>query len=274
METIALLDGDIFAYEIAAGAEEPINWGDGFWTLHAFEGPATARLLGRIEELAAAVDADRIIVCLSDKDNWRYGVLPTYKQNRAATRRPMLLAQMKQVLMDNYETFIRPGLEADDVLGILSTWSGLPGRKIIITKDKDLQTIPGLHYLSHKEDRGVFEVTEEQANQWHLIQALAGDITDGYSGCPGVGIETATKAITTPYRYIPYEHTFKSGPRKGLTEVRWEQVDADNLWDVVVSHYQKAGLNEAEALTQARVARICRATDYDFKKREVRLWTP
>ena len=32
-ETIGLIDGDIYAFEIAAGAEEPVNWGDGFWTL-------------------------------------------------------------------------------------------------------------------------------------------------------------------------------------------------------------------------------------------------
>src|SRR5690554_2750865 len=109
MTTIALLDGDIFAYEIAAGAEEPINWGDGFWTLHAFEEPARARLTGRINELTEAVGADRAIVCLSDKDNWRYSVLPTYKSNRSTVRRPMLLKTMKEHLEENFEVFIRPG---------------------------------------------------------------------------------------------------------------------------------------------------------------------
>lgn len=274
MSTIALLDGDIFAYEIAAGAEEPVHWGDGLWTLHAWEEPAKAKLESRIEELGNSIGADKLIVCLSDDDNWRFDVLPTYKSNRSGQRRPMLLKILKDHLAETYETFIRPRLEADDVLGILSTWSGLKGEKIIVTKDKDLQTIPGRHYLSHHEERGVFEVTEKEADKWHLIQALAGDVTDGYSGCPSVGIETARKIVEEPFGWEQYEHTFKTGKRKGETEMRWQKREVDSVWEAVVSHFEKAGLSEAEALTQARVARICRASDYDFEKREVKLWTP
>ena len=274
MTTIALLDGDIFAYEVAAGAEEPIKWDDDLWTLHAFEEPAKAKLDSRIHSLAEAVGADRVIVCLSDKDNWRNKVLPTYKSNRAHVRRPMLLSVLKEYLEVSFETFIRPGLEADDVLGILSTWKGLKGEKVIITKDKDLQTIPGLHYLSHKEELGVFEVTEKEADDWHLIQTLTGDTTDGYGGCPGIGIETAKKIIEEPHGWEPYEHTFKTGKRAGESETRWAKTEVNTVWEAIVSHYAKAGLGEGEALTQARVARICRASDYDMKKKEVRLWTP
>jgi DNA polymerase-1 len=248
MPTIALMDGDIFAYEIAAGAEEPIHWGDGLWTLHAWEEPAKAKLEGRIEELGDSIGADRIIVAISDDANWRKDVLPTYKENRNGQRKPMLLKILKDHLAENYETFVRPSLEADDVLGILSTWKKLKGDKVIVTKDKDLQTIPGLHYLSHKEERGVFEVTEDEADLWHLIQTLSGDVTDGYKGCPGIGAVRAEKAL--------------------------KDLPPEERWPKVVELFEKAGLGEDEALTQARVARICRASDYDFKKKEVKLWTP
>jgi len=248
MPTIALMDGDIFAYEIAAGAEEPIHWGDGLWTLHAWEEPAKAKLEGRIEELSDSIGADRIIVAISDDANWRKDVLPTYKENRNGQRKPMLLKILKDHLAENYETFIRPSLEADDVLGILSTWKKLKGDKVIVTKDKDLQTIPGLHYLSHKEERGVFEVSEDDADLWHLIQTLSGDVTDGYKGCPGIGAVRAEKAL--------------------------KDLAPEERWPKVVELFEKAGLGEDEALTQARVARICRASDYDFKKKEVKLWTP
>lgn len=273
-EVIGLMDGDIFTYEIAAGAEEAVNWGDGFWTLHAWEEPAIARLDSRMEELRDSIGADRLIVALTDDDNWRTKVLPSYKSNRAGQRKPMLLKRLKQHLEDNYETFIRPGLEADDVLGILSTWSGLKGKKIIVTKDKDLQTIPGFHYLSHDEERGVFEVSEQEADNWHLMQTLAGDLVDGYSGCPGIGIETARKIVEEPFGWEPYEHTFKSGARKGQTETRWQKREVGSVWEAVVSHFEKAGLGEEEALVQARVARICRATDFNFKTKEVKLWNP
>ena len=38
--------------------------------------------------------------------------------------------------------------------------------------------------------------------------------------------------------------------------------------------YVEAGLTDAHALTQARVARILRASDYNFKERTPILWTP
>lgn len=247
-QTIALMDGDIFAYEVAAGAEEPVNWGDGLWTLHSFEDPAEARLLSRIDDLAERVGADRIIVALSDEDNWRKDVLPSYKENRVGQRKPILLKHLKALLEDSYETFIRPTLEADDVLGILATWRKLKGEKIIVTKDKDLQTIPGKHLKTNDLETGVFEVDQDTADYWHLVQTLTGDVTDGYKGCPGIGIKRAEKML--------------------------QEVEPEERWAVVVQAFDKAKLSEEEALVQARVARICRASDYDFKQKRVKLWTP
>ncbi|GGX91075.1 hypothetical protein GCM10007160_18190 [Litchfieldella qijiaojingensis] len=271
-ETIALLDGDIFAYEQAASAEEPIHWGDGFWTLHAFEEPAITKLDDRVSKAAEAVGADRIIIALSDDENWRKDVLPTYKGNRDGVRKPMLLKLLKEHLQAEYECFIRPKLEADDVLGILATWKKLKGDKVIVTKDKDLLTIPGKHYVLHKDEH--LEVSQEEADNWHLIQALTGDPTDNYSGCPGIGETVARQIIEEPFEWEQYEHEFKSGKRKGQTELRWRKVEAESLWSAIVSQFRKAGLGEEEALTQARVARICRADDYDFKRKEVKLWSP
>lgn len=274
MTTIALIDGDIFAYEAASAAEQPTDWGEGLRTLHAFEEPAKAHAVSRINALAEAVNADRIVLTLSDSGNWRKDVLPTYKSNRDGTRRPMLLKLVKDHLAEVYETFIRPRLEADDVLGILSTGKMLKGEKIIITKDKDLRTIPGKLYFSHKPTLGIIEVSEEEADYWHLHQTLTGDPTDGYSGCPGVGPDTAKAILDDPYGWEAYEHTFKSGPRKDTTETRWKKAPVASVWDAIVSHFIKAGLSEDEALTQARVARICRASDFNFKTKEVRLWKP
>lgn len=257
-ETIALIDGDIFAYEIAAGAEEPIHWGDGLWTLHAWEDQGRLRVVDRVHEVADAINADRIIVALTDDVNWRNSVLPSYKENRVGQRKPMILKPLKEQLKESFETFIRPGLEADDVLGILSTWPKLKGRKVIITKDKDLKTIPGLHFHTHRTELGVFEVTEHQANYHHLQQALTGDITDGYKGCPGIGPAKADKIL------LPFAH-----------ETKHDQFfDVQGAWEKVVEAFAKAGLSEQEALVQARVARICRASDYDFKTKKVKLWNP
>jgi hypothetical protein len=46
------------------------------------------------------------------------------------------------------------------------------------------------------------------------------------------------------------------------------------LWPRVLEAYTKAGLTEADALTQARLARILRWSDWDAKERKPILWTP
>ena len=46
------------------------------------------------------------------------------------------------------------------------------------------------------------------------------------------------------------------------------------LWKGVVETYFTKGLTEGDALIQARLARILRHEDYDYKKKEPILWTP
>ena len=42
----------------------------------------------------------------------------------------------------------------------------------------------------------------------------------------------------------------------------------------MLTAFHKAGLTEEDALVQARVARILRADDYNFKNGEITLWEP
>ena len=46
-----------------------------------------------------------------------------------------------------------------------------------------------------------------------------------------------------------------------------------NLWNVVKTCFKEQGLTEDDALIQARLARILRNTDYDFKKKQPILWS-
>lgn len=260
MTTIALIDGDIFAYEAAAAAEEPIYWGDDLWTLHAFETPAKEALDTRIRSLQEAVEADQVIVALSDSDNFRKRILPTYKSNRANTRKPMLLKPLKQYLRDTFKTYERPSLEGDDVLGILATWPALKGDKVIVSKDKDFRSIPAKVFYANRPEEGVLEVSEFEADKYHMLQTLTGDTTDGYKGCPNCGPVKAERVLQAAIdEGTPW-----------ATQAQLRQL----FWQHVVATYTKAGLSEEEALVQARCARILRATDYDFKNKEPILWTP
>lgn len=243
-----LIDGDVVAYRFAAAAERSTDWGEGVWTLHADEAATIFEVDDYIAGLVAKLKANAYRVALSDPSGnyFRRALMPdTYKADRAAVRKPLLLKTIKEHLAASHGGVWKPALEADDVMGVWSTHPRLiPGERIICSIDKDMRTIPGLLYADGKMDKPEM-IGEAEADYFHMMQTLIGDQTDGYSGCPGVGPVRA-KAILA---HGPY-------------------------WPRVVEAFKKAGLSEHEALTQARVARILRHTDYDFKKKEPRLWTP
>jgi DNA polymerase-1 len=120
----------------------------------------------------------------------------------------------------------------------------------------------------------VIEIDDREATNFFLSQVITGDAVDNYSGCPGAGPAVVEKTLNAGLQWIPFEHTFQRGPRKGLTETRWELATATSAWESVVSVYEKAGLTEQDALVQARCARILRHGEYDFKTKKVKLWEP
>ena len=202
-----------------------------------------------LESLIIDLGADEMIICLTDDENFRKSILPTYKANRDNVPRPYLLKHLKEVMERDYTTYKRPGLEADDCLGILLTHPKLiTGEKVCVSNDKDMKSLPGKH--AHLSDRTVFEVSQEDADYWHMYQTLIGDSTDNYAGCPGVGPVKAEKILSGTDKTVPA------------------------MWEAVVEAYTKAKLSEEEALIQARVARILRYTDYNFKTKEPILWKP
>lgn len=270
-----LIDADVLAFQCASANEKATDWGDGYWTWHCDEQAVKDDVEAKIEQHLDELNADTVVLCLTDDGrNFRKDILPTYKGNRSGVKRPLLLKHIKQWMIDEHEAYIRPGLEGDDVMGILATWNKFMPKheKVIVSIDKDMQTIPGLY--CRDLETGIVEVPEDEADRWHMIQTLSGDPTDGYSGCPGLGTERAVKVVDDPRELEEYEHTITRGARKGEVETRWREADECDIWTAVVAQYRKAGLGEEEALVQARVARILRAEDYDFKKKEPRLWQP
>lgn len=275
--TVLLIDSDVVAYAAASASQETYRWDDGDVSMKVepFE-DALEKACSEIDGYAKQFKADRVIVCLSVPSNegWRKTILPSYKENRTGIEKPVHLMAIKHAFTERYETFIRPTLEADDVMGILSTHPKLiPGRKIIVSIDKDMKTIPGWLYNPQKDD-APWLVSEAEADYWHMYQTLVGDTTDGYVGCPGVGPAKAEHALRQMLKPVPIHREISRGPRKGEIDTKWDLGEAEDYWDTVVSHYVKFGLTEQDALIQARVARICRHTDYCFKRKEVILWQP
>jgi len=137
-----------------------------------------------------------------------------------------------------------PGLEGDDVLGLFMTGGQYP-YPIMVAIDKDMRTIPGRLLV----DGELVVITEQEANMNWMLQALTGDVSDNYPGIKGCGPKTAAKVLAGA---------------ESLLE----------MWERVTAAYKKAGLGFADALLNARLARILRDGDYNHDTNVVRLWEP
>jgi DNA polymerase-1 len=252
-----LIDADMYLFQAASACEVETDWGDDKWTLHSDAGQVRRVFQEKITEFLDTIPgANRVVLCFSDpsRRSFRHDLTHTYKQARKGTRKPITYAAIRDELVAgdgewsnyDYKTIIKPRLEADDVMGIVSTRA--PGKFVIVSGDKDMQQIPGLLYYQGE----LRETSTAQADRYHLIQTLTGDATDGYPGCPGIGAIRA--------------ELFVDG--KVWPELKpWQRV-------VRLFKESKAKLTEADALLQARLARILRNTEWDFEKSEVKLWQP
>lgn len=253
MPKTILIDADIACFQIACVNQQEYQWDDETVSSVIDQESAVRDLEEFIESLLEATETQEALFCFSSSPNFRHEVLPTYKHNRKGSEKPKLFFSLQEYLQENYPVRQKPNLEADDVLGILATMN--PGKYVIASLDKDLLQIPGVHYNWKKNE--IHEVSEEDADKQFYLQALMGDPTDGYKGCPGIGVVKATSLL------------------QSCEEVPDFLGDLPHvMWRAIVKAYESKGLTEEDALQQARVARILRASDYDFDRKKPILWSP
>lgn len=234
-----LIDADFIVYKACAAAESEVDFGDDVILVTSnFDDAygATKRELTKISNKFG--EFSDIILFFSDSKNFRKQIEKSYKGHRNR-KKPCGYKRVINALKKEYKVIIKPTLEADDAMGIYAT--KFPGN-CIVSPDKDMRQIPGKLYNFDE----VFTVSKEEGAKWHLIQALAGDQTDGYSGVPGIGVKRATTLFE--------EHGYS--------------------WKTVIKAFEDKDLNEYDAITNARLARILTADDYDFTKKEPILWSP
>ena len=254
--TTLLIDADGVAFTAAAAVQRSIHWDDDIITTHADLSEAKDAFSAEIGQYLRATDEDaEVILCFScpTRRYFRHDVLPTYKSNRQGGQSPLCRKPLIEWAKENYDCKVKPKLEADDVLGIMATRAPpLNGDIIIVSADKDLHQIPGLHLNAMAPGDGVFRISEAYADQWLWLQVLMGDPTDGYSGLPGVGPVKAARILEGPG--LDYPTKVRNAYRK---------------------YYAKDMLINADDQLAAmvNVARILQAPDYNFETQEPILWT-
>ena len=159
------------------------------------------------QEKSGATD---VVLCFSCQDRklYRKHFYPEYKANRIIEK-PKWYWELIEHAKENFEWVEEPGLEADDVMGVLHT--GVYPDSIIVSSDKDMDTVPGKRYSPYHDK--FFETSEYIANYNWLAQTLSGDSSDGYKGAKGIGKGRAAEVLAVTKMAkdfdMAYDHVMK-----------------------------------------------------------------
>ena len=236
-----LIDSDFLAYKAAQACEIGIDFGEDVIIAQSQFSEVLRVFHNELNKVTKAMMDDNFILYFSSTKNFRKKIYPDYKGHRMK-RKPLGYKRLVNYCRENHNFKLIEGLEADDTIGIEATRHADPSN-IIVSPDKDMRQIPSVLWNLTDD---VTEITEEEGDRWHLVQSLSGDPTDGYSGCPGIGVKRATELLDKN----------------------------ENQWEAVCKAYRDRGLSDDDALLNARLAKILRNENYDHDRNQPILWNP
>ena len=236
-----LIDSDFLAYKAAQACEIGIDFGEDVIIAQSQFSEVLKVFNNELNKVTKAMMEDDFILYFSSTKNFRKKIYPDYKGHRMK-RKPLGYKRLVNYCRKNHNFKLIEGLEADDTIGIEATRFADP-HNIIVSPAKDMRQIPSTLW-DMKND--VVEITKDDGDRWHLIQSLSGDPTDGYSGCPGIGVKRATELLDKN----------------------------ENKWEAVCKAYRDRGLSDDDALLNARLAKILQKEDFDHDRNQPILWTP
>ena len=203
--------------------------------LSTSSGEPTSAIFGFVNQLFKIIDdtkPDYIAVAFDSKEKtFRHEMYDLYKSSRAAMPDDMIpqIQRIKDIIgAFNIPVFIKPGFEADDIIGtIVKQVEELGLLSYAITPDKDyIQLItnntkvikPGksTDEIVIIDKKKVIEDLGFEPSQMIDYLALVGDSSDDIPGVPGVGPKTATPLLQ---KYKSLENLYKnvdSIEKKGL----------------------------------------------------------
>ena len=243
MQTKLLVDADFFFYRAATAAEQEHEYNEELTVIVGDFNKGKRVVEQELTKLRSRFDTEDLVLFFTDRKNFRKDIDPSYKGNRTK-RKPCGYLKLKNWGIETYPSVIKPGLEADDALGIIAT-SGKFDNFVLVSPDKDMQQIPCRIYDLKNE----FTQTPELAERKLWEQALTGDATDGYSGCPTYGPKRAGLALD-------------------------KAKSSSDYWPIVLEAYESVGLKEEDALRNLRLARILQSSDWDSEAQQPILFTP
>lgn len=224
MARVALIDGDSFAYRLAAAVEKTLYLvsetkdGNLFqeYATHKAAVAAAAEVstiystkkVGTLKEAVDLLEAkiERSIARAQCTVFHVYigGSGPTFRDHLARIRKykgqrfglpPTYLPDLRNYLNKQWGAVVSSGEEADDMLSYTARELAASGvnTPVVIGNDKDLDQIPGEHYDWVSDKLYIVSDAEARIRMW--VQVLHGDVADNIAGCWKVGAKGADKTI-------------------------------------------------------------------------------
>tara|TARA_R100000231_G_scaffold529_3_gene963 strand:- start:922 stop:1707 length:786 start_codon:yes stop_codon:yes gene_type:complete len=235
MKNKAYIDVELFTYRHACANEYEYELYDGIWSYYCQINDAKFGVDAEIQRLDKLLPDYEMVMALGSSTNFRYSIEPSYKSNRRKYRRPAGYAKLREWISETWPIVTFQNLEADDAIGV-----SVRKNDVIVSGDKDLKTIPGLHLI----DDNIVRVTEREADMHFYKQILVGDRADNFFGCPGIGDQNK---LFKSEEWLNAKSTF-------------------DLWKIVKREYDKAEKkdpgNVPDPWATGRLARILRQHEY------------
>ena len=221
---LALIDADLLVYRV------------GWTTLADPEEIAFYRMDEMFRGICEALQtSDYKAFLTASGPHYRHEIYPAYKANRKAEK-PTHYHRLRDYLLETHGAELVLDQEADDALGIMQTQMLIDAQhgdyrdvSCIVTIDKDLDQIEGLHYNFVKKD--FYPITKEQGLRYFYEQLLMGDRIDNVPGIYGLG----------PVR-----------ARAALADCKSEK----EMYDAVKKHYEKAGYTDETLVRNGQLLKI------------------
>lgn len=180
---------------------------------------------------------------LTGEDNYRNDVatIKPYKGNRTNLEKPIHLSAVRDYLISRYGALISDGCEADDTVSIAGwkAWKETKKKRdlpYIISIDKDLHMVPGIHYDWVKKKK--FRITEKEGMYNFYHQMITGDTTDNIQGIYRKGDKAADKILSDAENYkcavgLAYACSNYEDPESSFEEnarLLWMSKEKPNDW--------------------------------------------
>ena len=228
-DKIALLDSDIICYRVGFASED------------VSEHFALARVTELVQDVVfVQLECKEYKAYITGRGNFRNEIAKTvpYKGNRKDMKKPIHYDAIRKHLQEKLGAELIEGMEADDAIAIAATELG--DKSIIVSIDKDLDQVAGLHYNFVKQE--LYEVTEQEGTLNFYKQILTGDRVDNIIGIKGIGPAKASKLLK-------------------------DCSNALEMYDVCVKAYNDAGEDGVERVTEnANLLWLLRHKDQRWEK--------